>query len=50
MNHRNYKTVMLTLGVVAGVLLATWPVAAQTGRGEWEWQNPLPQGHSLSDV
>jgi hypothetical protein len=42
MNHRNCKNVMLTLVVVAGLLLATWPAAAQTGEGEWEWQNPLP--------
>ena len=50
MNILNRKNLILTLGVVAGVLLAMWPAAAQTGGEEWQWQNPLPQGNPLGDV
>jgi len=33
MNHRNHKNLILTPVLVVALLLATWPVAAQTGAG-----------------
>jgi hypothetical protein len=50
MNYQRRRSAMLTLALVAGLLVFLWPAAAQTQGGEWEWQNPLPQGNGLRGV
>ncbi len=36
--------------VLAGLLLAMGPAAVQVQGGGWQWQNPLPTGHTLYGV
>jgi len=47
MKFRDKWTLILTLIVVTGLLLAMMPISAQNGDNEWEWENPLPQGNWL---
>ena len=47
---RRWRNTMATLAVVAGLMLVMWPAGAQVQGGGWEWQNPLPQGNTLSGV
>jgi hypothetical protein len=39
----------LILALVMGFPML-WPASARAQGGEWEWQNPLPQGNHLQDV
>ena len=50
MNFRRFGTAAVTLATVVGLLLALGPRIAETQGGGWEWQNPLPQGHTLRGV
>jgi hypothetical protein len=49
MKHRICRSAAATW-VVVSLLLALEPAAVQAQCGEWQWQNPLPQGNTLRGV